>query len=352
MANLIGFPFMISVLVWGILAGLGSWLIGFPVYRLLSRLGLLDKPNDRSSHSVPTVRGGGLGIVVIVLVLGGADGLHPPSVLPVAWLLLLFGLAGVSFVDDLRSLSWKVRFGTHGLVSAVFLYALARQGGFEGLSIAMASGLGIVLFLFLAGYANAFNFMDGINGIAASQAAVTGLGTIAVAIAAGVSFTHPALVLAAIIAGAAAGFLPHNFPRARMFMGDVGAVVLGFGLAAIAVWIAAERGWWLLVPLGCLHANFILDTAITVVRRILRGEVFHQAHREHFYQRLVRAGWSHTRVTLTEVALQVVVAAMLTLGVTHGPWAMLCMVPVVGGIWLGFFGFCERTFVRHEERRS
>jgi len=61
-ANLIGFPFMISVLVWGILAGLGSWLIGFPVYRLLSRLGLLDKPNDRSSHSVPTVRGGGLGV--------------------------------------------------------------------------------------------------------------------------------------------------------------------------------------------------------------------------------------------------------------------------------------------------
>ena len=264
----------------------------------------------------------------------------------------MFGLAGVSFVDDLRSLSWKVRFGTHGLVSAAFLYALARQGGFEGLSIAMASGLGIVLFLFLAGHANAFNFMDGINGIAASQAAVTGLGTIAVAVAANVPVAHPALVLAAIIAGAAAGFLPHNFPKARMFMGDVGAVFLGFGLAAIAVWIAADRGWWLLVPLGCLHANFILDTAITVVRRILRGEVFHQAHREHFYQRLVRAGWSHTRVTLTEVALQIVVATVLALGVTQGPRAMIWVVPVVGGVWLGFFGLCERTFVRHEERRS
>jgi UDP-N-acetylmuramyl pentapeptide phosphotransferase/UDP-N-acetylglucosamine-1-phosphate transferase len=339
---------MISLLAWALVAGGAGWLIGFPVYRLLSRLGLLDKPNDRSSHAVPTVRGGGLGIVAIVLVLGGAAGLHPPSVLPVAWLLLLFGLAGVSFVDDLRSLSWKVRFGTHGLVSAAFLYALARQGGFEGLSIPMASGLGIVLFLFLAGYANAFNFMDGINGIAASQAAVTGLGTIAVAVAAGVTVAHPTLVLAAIIAGAAAGFLPHNFPKARMFMGDVGAVFLGFGLAAIAIWIAAGRGWWLLVPLGCLHANFVLDTAITVVRRILRGEVFHQAHREHFYQRLVRAGWSHTRVTLTEVALQVVVATMLTLGVVHGPWAMLWMVPVVGGIWLGFFAFCEREFRRFQ----
>jgi UDP-N-acetylmuramyl pentapeptide phosphotransferase/UDP-N-acetylglucosamine-1-phosphate transferase len=165
-----------------------------------------------------------------------------------------------------------------------------------------------------------------------------------VAIAAGVPVAHPALVLTAIIAGAAAGFLPHNFPKARMFMGDVGAVFLGFGLAAIAVWIAADRGWWLLVPLGCLHANFILDTTITVIRRILRGEVFHQAHREHFYQRLVRAGWSHTRVTLTEAVLQVAVATVLTLGVAQGPWAMLWMVPVVGGIWLGFFGLCERTF--------
>lgn len=339
---------MTSLLACGILAGLGSWSIGFPVCRLLSRVGLLDKPNDRSSHAVPTVRGGGLGIVVIVLVLGGAAGLHPPSVLSVAWLLLLFGLAGVSFCDDLRSLPWKVRFGTHGLVSAAFLCALSRQGGFEGLSVPMASGLGVVLFLFLAGYANAFNFMDGINGIAASQAAVTGLGTIAVAVAAGVSFTHPALVLAAIMAGAAAGFLPHNFPKARMFMGDVGAVFLGFGLAAIAVWIAADRGWWLLVPLGCLHANFILDTAITVARRILRGEVFHQAHREHFYQRLVRAGWSHTRVTLTEVGLQIVVATVLTLGVAHGPWAMVWMVPVVGGVWLGFFGLCEREFRCHQ----
>jgi UDP-N-acetylmuramyl pentapeptide phosphotransferase/UDP-N-acetylglucosamine-1-phosphate transferase len=244
---------MISLLAWTLVAGGAGWLVGFPVCRLLARLELLDKPNDRSSHSVPTVRGGGLGIVVIVLVLGGATGLHPPSVLPVAWLLLMFGLAGVSF-------------------------------------------------------------------------------------------THPALVLAAIIAGAAAGFLPHNFPQARMFMGDVGAVFLGFGLAAIAIWIAADNGWWLLVPLGCLHANFVLDTAITVVRRIRRGEVFHQAHREHFYQRLVRAGWSHTRVTLTEAALQVVVAAVLTLGVIQGPRAMLWMVPVVSGIWLEFFAFCERQF--------
>jgi len=200
----------------------------------------------------------------------------------------------------------------------------------------------------IVGYANAFNFMDGINGIAASQAAVTGIGTIAVAVAAGVSLVDPALVLAAIIAGAAAGFLPHNFPRARMFMGDVGAVSLGFGLAAISVWIAADYGWWLLVPLGCLHANFVLDTTITVIRRILRGEVFHQAHREHFYQRLVRAGWSHTRVTLTELVLQIVVAAVLTLAVSQGKSAAFGVAIAVVAVWAGFFAFCEREFRRFQ----
>jgi len=106
--------------------------------------------------------------------------------------------------------------------------------------------------------------------------------------------------------------------------------------------------WWLLVPLGCLHANFILDTAITVIRRILRGETFHQAHREHFYQRLVRAGWSHTRVTLTEAALQIVVATVVTVSVSQGPWAIAWLVPVVGGMWLGFFGVCEREFRCHQ----
>jgi UDP-N-acetylmuramyl pentapeptide phosphotransferase/UDP-N-acetylglucosamine-1-phosphate transferase len=342
------FQVMTSVLTWALVAGVAGWLIGFPVYRLLSRFGLLDNPNARSSHTESTVRGGGLGNVMIVLILGGAAGLHQPSVLSVAWLLLLLGLSVVSFWDDLSTLSWKVRFGTHALVSAGFLYGLVRQGGFEGLSVPMASGLGIVLFLFLAGYANAFNFMDGINGIAASQAVVTGLGTIAVAHVVGVPFAHPALVLAAIIAGAAAGFLPHNFPYARMFMGDVGSVPLGFGLAAVAVWIAADHGWWLLVLLGGLHANFILDTAITFVRRILRGEVFHQAHREHFYQRLVRAGWSHSAVTGCEMGLQVLALGVVLIGVTRGRWSMVWIVPAVSMIWLAFFGFCEREFRRHQ----
>ena len=87
------------------------------------------------------------------------------------------------------------------------------------------------------------------------------------------------MLLAEVVAGAAAGFLPHNFPRARMFMGDVSSAALGFVLAGLAVWLGLEQGWWLLIPLGLLHANFILDTGITLGRRLLGGERWFAAHR-------------------------------------------------------------------------
>jgi len=137
-----------------------------------------------------------------------------------------------------------------------------------------------------------------------------------------------------------------------MFMGDVGSVPCGFLLAVLAAWGARDFGWWLLVPLGLLHANFVLDTAITVVRRILRGEPWHDAHREHFYQRLIRAGWSHSAVTGCEMALQVVALGVVLTGVTRGEYSIVWMVPVVSTIWLAFFGFCEREFRRYQMDRG
>ncbi len=320
-----------------------SLLCGYVVLRRLKRWQVVDLPNVRSSHERPTPRGGGLGIVAVVLLGGAWDAWRSGGTM--LWVVLAAAavLGAVSFWDDRKSLPWTLRICVQAagalVVAAMLAWPLAADRGVPLAVMAVA-----VIAFAIVGYSNAFNFMDGINGIAASQAAVTGLGTIAVAVAAGVKFAHPALVLAAIIAGAAAGFLPHNFPHARMFMGDVGAIFLGFGLAAIAVWIAADHGWWLLVPLGCLHANFILDTAITVIRRISREEVFHQAHREHFYQRLIRAGWSHTRVTLTEAALQIVVATVLALAVSQGKSAVLGTALAVIALWTLFFLFCEKTF--------
>jgi UDP-N-acetylmuramyl pentapeptide phosphotransferase/UDP-N-acetylglucosamine-1-phosphate transferase len=212
---------------------------------------------------------------------------------------------------------------------------------------------GLLAMLWCAGYANVFNFMDGIDGLAAAQAVLTGLGTAIVSMVAGLSVRHPAVVLGITIAGAAGGFLPHNSPRARMFMGDVSSVPLGFMLAVITIWVARDAGWWLVIPLGLLHANFWMDSGITLIRRKLRGEVLHQAHREHFYQRLVRSGWSHISVTCWEMGLQIPVLTLVVIAVSKGPSAMTIVAPIVFGVWLAFFMFCERTFSRiplHNDR--
>jgi UDP-N-acetylmuramyl pentapeptide phosphotransferase/UDP-N-acetylglucosamine-1-phosphate transferase len=276
-------PILIVVIVMAV----ASYLLGFPVAKALARLGAIDKPNPRSSHSLPVVRGGGIAIMLVVLSGGLAVGWRS-GVVP-ALMGLAFGLAVLSFWDDLRPLRPAIRFGGHALAAIGLLYALnwprfsldlTGQPGVAWPALVSA----LFLFLWLTGYANAFNFMDGINGLAAGQAIVTGLGMalLGSVVSGQSSMVSPPVLLSLVIAGACAGFLPHNFPKARMFMGDVGSAPLGFLLAALVVWIARDYGWWLLIPLGLLHANFVLDTGLTLARRILRGERWYEAHREHF----------------------------------------------------------------------
>ena len=280
---------------------------------------------------------------------------------------LAFGLAVLSFWDDLRPLRPAIRFGGHTLAAIGVLYALnwprfsldlTREPGVAW--PALASGL--FLFLWLTGYTNAFNFMDGINGLAAGQAIVTGLGMALLGsvvsgrwsvisgqwpvVSGQWSVVSSPVLLSLVIAGACAGFLPHNFPRARLFMGDVGSAPLGFLLAALVVWIARDQGWWLLVPLGLLHANFVLDTGLTLVRRILRGERWYEAHREHFYQRLIRSGKSHPFVTGLEMALQGVVLGLMVLYLHANVPARVGLIALVILMWLAFFAYCERLFRR------
>jgi UDP-N-acetylmuramyl pentapeptide phosphotransferase/UDP-N-acetylglucosamine-1-phosphate transferase len=199
--------------------------------------------------------------------------------------------------------------------------------------------------------------MDGINGIAAGQAIITGLGMAVLVWLAGhptqvsdfpfrfqdSGFSLPVL-LSFCVAGAALGFLPHNFPQARMFMGDVGSAPLGFLLAVLALWLARDHGWWLLPPLVLLHANFTLDTAITLVRRVLRGEKWYDAHREHFYQRLIRSGKSHAFVTGCEMGLQVLVLGLMVAYLRSGPVLRIGLILAVFAVWGCFFAYCEREF--------
>ena len=153
--------------------------------------------------------------------------------------------------------------------------------------------------LFVVAYCNFFNFMDGINGLAAGQAVITAacLSILLSRVGCGAS-----ALVAAVVCGAAAGFVPHNFPAARIFMGDVGSVTLGFGLALLSLVVHSRGGVpWTAVIL--VHAVFLFDATFTIVKRLWRGENITSPHREHNYQLLVRSGWSHVSTTLTVLML-------------------------------------------------
>jgi UDP-N-acetylmuramyl pentapeptide phosphotransferase/UDP-N-acetylglucosamine-1-phosphate transferase len=230
-------------------------------------------------------------------------------------------------------------------VAAVAAAVFAGDGLLSGLASVKWLGAALLVLVWVTGYTNAFNFMDGINGIAAGQAAVTGLGMAGLALLVGAQPSDPPVLFSAAAAGAAAGFLPHNFPRARMFMGDVGSATLGYWLSAMTIWLAALHGWEFLIPLVLLHANFILDTAVTLGRRIVTGQRWYDAHREHFYQRLIRAGKSHSFVTLWEMGLQVVTLGLMVAYVLTAGWlARGVLAAAVILIWGAFFLYSELEF--------
>ena len=265
------------------------------------RWALLDVPNDRSLHARVTPRSGGLGIVAGLLA-GGAIAAALPPMWP--WLLSALALvAVVSFVDDLYGLSPLLRLPVHLLAAIVVVfpagYALAdfRLPGLVWHAPAWSlQGFSV---LFVVWMVNLYNFMDGMDGFAAGMACI-GFATLALL---GMLAGAPLYALAALlVCAAAAGFLPFNFPPARLFMGDLGSGSLGFTAAMFMLW--ADRGglfpsWLAALP----FSPFIVDATWTVSRRIAQGKRPWQAHREHFYQRLVRAGWGHKRTVLWSYAL-------------------------------------------------
>jgi UDP-N-acetylmuramyl pentapeptide phosphotransferase/UDP-N-acetylglucosamine-1-phosphate transferase len=203
-------------------------------------------------------------------------------VLLVAFALGLVLVAGVGLVDDHRPLSARLRLAVHAVAGLVF--ALGAAGTFGDLKIALAAFVAVMVLT------NVWNFMDGINGLAASQAVVVGS---MLALAAGGTWALLGLALVA----ACLGFLPFNFPRARIFLGDVGSGALGFTLAALftaALAAMPDSGVVLLIPLSA----FLVDAGLTLARRVLRRERWWTAHTQHAYQQWAARLGSHTPVTL------------------------------------------------------
>ncbi|WP_261567636.1 MraY family glycosyltransferase [Frankia gtarii] len=263
----------------------------------MHRLAAIDEVTARSSHQTPTPRGGGIavvlglftGVIVTVLTRGGADS---PDLLPPTAAATLFGLIGLA--EDIGGVTAKRRLVLHTAASFV-VAAMAVLGALLG---DPAPGLLTVLLvtvaapLWITGFVNVFNFMDGVNGISAVTAVLAGGACAAL----GATHDLPTLTVGGmLVAASALGFLPFNFPRARIFLGDVGSYALGAVLAALAV--QAVLAGIPPEPALAPTALYLADTSTTLARRILAGEQWYSPHRSHAYQRLVIAGWSHVRVT-------------------------------------------------------
>lgn len=242
----------------------------------------IDIPNDRSLHALPTPRVGGWGIVpvcVAALVV----------LAPRLWLIAAaaVGLAAMSQIDDRRGLPARVRFSAH-LAAVVALIVVFPADAPWWLLV----GVGFVM----VWLTNLYNFMDGADGLAGGMA-LFGFGAYTVAALIGVNPSSDLSVAGAAVAGAAFGFLLLNFHPARLFLGDAGSIPLGFLAGALGYWGWRTGVWPIWFP-ALVFSPFIADASVTLLRRLLRGEKFWQAHREHYYQRMVRAGVGHRRTAL------------------------------------------------------
>jgi UDP-N-acetylmuramyl pentapeptide phosphotransferase/UDP-N-acetylglucosamine-1-phosphate transferase len=305
-------PLVLFWSVWSAAAVVASGLLATRLIAWAASRGAVDIPNERSSHTRATPRGGGLAIVAVTaLAAGMACILHPESIRPVAGMLLpAVVIAGVSWIDDIRSLPNRIRFAVHlgCAIAAVAVLGPVRQvslGSFGSLDFGAAAWPLTVFWI--VGLTNAFNFMDGIDGIAGITAAVAGAALAAVAAV----FASPAVGgVAAAFAAASGGFLAQNWQPARIFMGDVGSAFCGFLLAVLPLALPAAAVPTAVAVAAAALWPFIFDTGLTIMRRGLRRENIFQAHRSHLYQRLVIAGWSHRAVASLYGALALVTAGL------------------------------------------
>jgi UDP-N-acetylmuramyl pentapeptide phosphotransferase/UDP-N-acetylglucosamine-1-phosphate transferase len=336
-----------------------SWLATRALRHWAPRMGLVDIPNERSSHNRPTPRGGGLSFVVVSSALMAWAFFNSNISLPQGFLAFMIGalvVACVSLLDDFRRLPYYVRLGVHGagalilLVSSGWICEMEVQGDI----IFHLGWLGLPLtIIWLIGFTNAYNFMDGIDGLASGQAIIAAVIMAWLAALRGADSVTWAML---ILASSVFGFLIHNWPPAKIFMGDVGSSFLGFTFAGWAV--LTNEGQSSNIPFlawPAVQAPFIFDTALTLIIRTVRRKRLHEAHCEHFYQRLVRSGWSHLKVTsfyLSMAAIQglVTIAHFGYRLISPGLSLALILAPLFSIRAAVYFAEVQRARQRESER--
>lgn len=310
---------------------------------------LIDLPNSRSSHTQPTARGGGIVVVVLTLLGLGISLLWATTLPKLPYIALLNGgilISVVSWLDDLNPLPARLRFAAHSIASLLVIVALLiANGQSQSLSTSLSVSsiwIGCIFaFIWIVGLTNAYNFMDGIDGIAGLQATIAGIAWTAV----GWYIHAPIIMLSGLlIAASSIGFLGHNWSPAKVFMGDVCSAFLGFIFAALPL-LAAQVSPKLLIFGLIIVWPFIFDTSFTIIRRAINGENIFQAHRSHLYQRLVILGYTHENVTLLYGGLSTLSAILAFFWYINTVLIGIIVIVSVGAIIL-------HQWVRAEEKRA
>ncbi|WCM54444.1 glycosyltransferase family 4 protein [Pseudomonas sp. WJP1] len=325
--------------VWWLLLAVivASWGLTLVLRRYALAKSLIDIPNERSSHSVPTPRGGGVAIVGSFLL--ALPALVALDLLSPAALCGLFGsgllVAVIGFADDHGHIAARWRLLGHFIAAAWVLYWLNGLPPIELFGVTVDLGwFGDALALvYLVWMLNLYNFMDGIDGLASAEAISVCLGICLVYWFAG----FPELVwVPLLLASAVAGFLFWNFPPARIFMGDAGSGFLGVVLGALAIhatWTAPQLLWSWLILLGV----FIVDSTWTLIMRLIRGDKIYQAHRSHAYQQASRFFKGHRIITVSIVAINVGWLLPLAMWVgAGGSWLIGVIVAYAPLCWVAW----------------
>ena len=277
----------------------------FLIRRWVVRDQLLDHPNDRSMHSTPIPRGGGLAIVLVVLAAAILSANETDLTHSLIYIVCGAVIAWMGWWDDIKSLSHKVRFAVQSIVAII---SIMGMGYFKSVTIPLIGELqlgavGIVItFFWIVGLTNAYNFMDGIDGMAGGVGLAAGLGWMSLSYASGHWGNSFAFWIALSITAGCLGFLGHNWPPAKIFMGDVASTFLGYSFAVLSL-LSADKGGDALMLGTLLMWVFIMDAGLTFIRRLIKGEKVFSAHRSHLFQRLVIGGYTHSTVSSLYVVL-------------------------------------------------
>jgi UDP-GlcNAc:undecaprenyl-phosphate GlcNAc-1-phosphate transferase len=296
----------------------------------LNKQGMIqDIPNDRSLHTEPIPRIGGVAIMAGVL-SGWVLLFHYW-----AWWIVLptMGLFGMSLFDDVRGLSAKVRLFGHFIAALILLSGAGLQWIWW-----------LPVLLFIIWMTNLFNFMDGSDGLAGGMAL---FGFSFYGIAALIHGNETFAMMNFTIGAAALGFLYHNFHPARVFMGDAGSIPLGFLAAGFGVWGCQLNLWTYWFPI-LVFSPFVVDATATLFKRAWRKENLVQAHREHYYQRLILMGWSHSKIAVIEYLLMLLVGGTALWGIARDIHTQVNLLAWWGAIYLGLAMWIDRRWRQHQ----